>query len=382
MNRRTFFIGSSALIGLSAVGVAGFHYSQKKSGKLIGGVQVGSRKSTRDFLLIRDLESGDQKEIDLGFWAHSVASHPTNSDLCVAIGKKSPSLLFFDSAKGTQIAEVTAPKDRLFYGHGVFDQELDLLYVTAFELVEDKKHLLFDFKNHFESKTAGYILIINTKTFDVVGEISSYGHSPHDIVSPDGGKTLIVTNEGYWPKERSALAVIDSRSKGLLKIIDGYESEERLEFDHLALSPKRSMLFVEGNIWRNEKALASKLFAVDLSTHEIRKAHIPESIEQEVRNELLSLCFDSQGKTLAVTCPLHHVVIFIDATSGKFIKKLNLKFPTGVALSMDGEHFVFSAHGQLKFVNANTLAVDESKTQVSFKDPSEDFLFMAHSKMI
>ena len=111
---------------------------------------------------------------------HAAAAHPLRPDAIAFARRPGTFALVIDCARGQTTAELIAPNDRHFYGHGVFSEDGSRLYTT---------------ENDLET-LEGRIGVWETEGYTRLGDFSSGGIGPHDIRRMPGRDMLIVANGG------------------------------------------------------------------------------------------------------------------------------------------------------------------------------------------
>lgn len=120
-------------------------------------------------------------EVDLPARGHAAAAHPIRPEVIAFARRPGTYALVIDCSTGAEIARVTAPEWRHFYGHGTFSADGSTLYTT---------------ENDFDA-ARGVIGIWDARQGYIrVAEIASGGIGPHDILRLPGTETLVVANGG------------------------------------------------------------------------------------------------------------------------------------------------------------------------------------------
>lgn len=112
---------------------------------------------------------------------HAAAAHPTRPEAVAFARRPGTFAQILDCARRSIIAELSAPDERHFYGHGAFSQDGTRLFTTenAYELGEGRIGVW--------DATDGYRRI---------GEFHSGGIGPHDLARLPGTDIFVVANGG------------------------------------------------------------------------------------------------------------------------------------------------------------------------------------------
>ncbi|MCT4609471.1 MAG: DUF1513 domain-containing protein [Pelagimonas sp.] len=112
---------------------------------------------------------------------HAAAAHPFRPEAVGFARRPGDFALVIDCAQGRDVARLSAPAGRHFYGHGVFSKDGSRLYTT---------------ENDYDA-AEGMIGVWDAASgYARLGEFPSGGVGPHDIVLLPDGETLAVANGG------------------------------------------------------------------------------------------------------------------------------------------------------------------------------------------
>ena len=164
---------------------------------------------------------------------HAAAVHHSHAHAIVFARRPGTFAIVIDCTNGSEAAQLRAPTGRHFYGHGAFSADGELLFTTenAYESGEGRLGIW--------DASAGYIR---------VGEISSGGVGPHDVILMPDGQTLAVANGGirtHPATGREKLNLPEMRPRlSYLRLSDGVQIQtvepppelRRNSIRHLAVS--------------------------------------------------------------------------------------------------------------------------------------------------
>lgn len=125
---------------------------------------------------------------------HAATAHPTRPEAVAFARRPGTFALVIDCATGRLRAQLTPPEGRQFNGHGAFSGDGMRLYTS--EVVADG--------------SAGRIGVWDvSRGYVRVGEFSSNGIGPHEILRLPGTETLVVANGGIQtdPQDRTKLNI-------------------------------------------------------------------------------------------------------------------------------------------------------------------------------
>jgi uncharacterized protein len=327
VSRRSVLLGAGATaIGLQAFGL-GCARTTTRKGTIVGaGRFVDTRTGAMSFVLcLFDLDRGDSRTVDMTFFGHGLALHPLEPWRAVMFEKKGLGACEMDLRAGRVLRPLTTPKGRAFYGHGAYSRDGALLYATENEL----------------DTGDGLVSVRDASSLRELGRFPTYGKSPHDCRLIDEGQTLAITNGGGTIEEGALPSVtfVDVRSEKL---------EERLTFEtprinagHLALSRGRDLVTISAPRDGLPKTALGGV-TIRLGSGPFSTMSEPAAVIDRMVGESLSLCIDESTGVVGVTNPDGNVVTFWDLRERRFVKKLDLPAPRGIAQTLDGEHLVLS----------------------------------------
>jgi hypothetical protein len=341
VSRRSVLLGAgAAAIGLQAFGLACARTAKGK-GTIIGpGRFVDTRTGAMSFVCcLFDLDRGDSRTFDMGFFGHGLAVHPLEPWRAVMFEKKGPGACEMDLRAGRVLRPLTTPKSRAFYGHGAYSRDGKLLYATENELETGD----------------GLVAVRDASSLRELGRFPTYGKSPHDCRLIDEGQTLAITNGGGTIDEASLPSVtfVDVRSEKL---------EERLTFEtprinagHLALSRSRDLVTISAPRDGLPKTALGGV-SIRVGSGPFSTMSEPAPVVERMVGESLSLCIDESTGIVGVTNPDGNVVTFWNLRERRFVKNLDLPAPRGIAQTLDGEHLVLSyGAGTLTLIDPRSL---------------------------
>ncbi|MEP2781893.1 MAG: DUF1513 domain-containing protein [Pseudoruegeria sp.] len=112
---------------------------------------------------------------------HAAAAHPIRAEAVAFARRPGTFAVILDCTTGRDIARLTAPAGRHFYGHGAFTANGDWLLTT---------------ENDIESGEGRLGIWDTTQSYRRVSDISSGGIGPHDIALLPDGETFVIANGG------------------------------------------------------------------------------------------------------------------------------------------------------------------------------------------
>lgn len=264
------------------------------------------------------------RAIDLPGRGHDVTQCPVTGRIVTFARRPGTFALVLDSMNGEH-QMLTSPEGRHFYGHGVFSPDGKLLYAT---------------ENDFDN-VAGKIGIYDaTDGFRRLGEWSSGGVGPHDMLLSADGRLLCVANGGIethpdFGRAKLNLSTMDpnlcwiDRQSGHVIARHTLPAElHQLSTRHLTVGPDHSIWFAcqyEGPV-ADEVPLLGRISPDE----DIVWTAVPDGARRSLRNYVGSIASTPDGGQVALGSPVGDSLLIVD-TDGNVIKRRALSSICGVA---------------------------------------------------
>ncbi|MBP7001305.1 DUF1513 domain-containing protein [Amaricoccus sp.] len=263
------------------------------------------------FVLLGLGEDGAERfRIDLPARGHAAAARPRLAE-AVAFGRRPGRYaLVLDCADGRVVAELSAPAGRAFQGHGAFSRDGATLFTT--ETAEEGRGLLGVW-----DAASGYARI---------GEVSSGGIGPHEILLTRDGARLAVANGGIATDTdvRSPLNLATMHANlSYLDVATGRVLETLETPDELRLNSIRHIAIArDGTLaaalqWEGDELMNPPLLAVHrpgAAALEFLSA-APET-QRRTRNYAGSAAISDDARQAAITCPRGGMMLVFDLATG------------------------------------------------------------------
>ena len=288
-------------------------------------------------------------DISLGGRGHSFAVRPDRRTAVLFARRPGRFALAIDLDLGAVAAEFTTPRDRHFYGHGVFSPDGRFLYAT---------------ENDFRRERGAIGIYDADNGYHRAGELASHGIGPHEIGLLPDGVTLVVANGGIvtrpdLPRVKlnpatmtPSLCFVHRRGGGLLLERRLPPRHHQLGIRHLAVSPDGSVAVAmqyEGP--RGDLVPLVALHRAESSILLPLKA--APTVWRAMRQYCGSVCFDSGGGIAAVSAPRGNLVTFWDARAGIHLSSTPVPDGSGLAPGLrPGEFLASSGHGGVSVIEA------------------------------
>lgn len=292
MDRRGFLAAS-----LAALGAGGLRVPAAWA-KLGGAAYLSAAQARADggFRLCGLSAAGEVAfQIPLPGRGHAAAAHPTRAEAVAFARRPGNFALVVDCAEGREVARLTSPEGRHFYGHGAFSADGTKLYAT---------------ENHIESGEGRVSVWDAAAGYQRIGEFSSGGIGPHEILrAPDG--TLLVANGGlrtHPDQEREDLnkdsmspnlAWLSPETGEILEIAEPPAEMIKNSLRHLAMRPDG--LAAVALQWHGPARRLAPLLALHRRGEPI--AYLSGPDQPKMKAYAGSVAFSGEGGEVAIASP-------------------------------------------------------------------------------
>ncbi|MEM1035028.1 MAG: DUF1513 domain-containing protein [Myxococcota bacterium] len=298
-------------------------------GHIFGGGSFFQRGEQRFVLADMDLDAEAPRVAltDLWFLAHGFNVDPNDPTRAVVFEKKGPGAAYVDLRARTVLQKIDGPKRRHFYGHGAYSADGTLLYATESFLDQDHR---------------GALIVRDAATFEELGEVPTFGASPHDCMLIDDGKVMVVANGGGRMQggARPCVTYVDVASARLLEKVE--LKTARYNTGHLAMGTDGALAVVSAPR-DGLPTRTPRLGAVSLRTpgKPLVTMSKPKRVVDKMKGETLSVAV--HGDRVVATQPDGNMVTVWSLAQTKLVKKIaSLQGPRGVCLTLEEDAFVVS----------------------------------------
>ena len=312
-------------------------------GFVVGATSYKTRENQVFGFDVLDLDTSALRRIPLGFFAHGFSESPRAPGRAAVFEKKGPGACYLDLCELVVLRTIEpSGPDRAFYGHGAYSIDGDVLYVVETRL----------------DTRAGLISIRDAETFAVLGEVPTFGESPHDCLLSADGRTMALTNGG-GPIGTTLAPSVTVVELAAAKLLDRVTfSEPRINAGHLAMTSGGDLAVVSAP---RDGIPDTATGAVSFRTGGGRMVTMkkPPPVVRRMIGETLSVCIDEASGVVVATHPAGKMVTFWDLGSMRLLKSWDVPSPRGVTLSEDRSCFVVSCqvNASVRLVSTGTLDV-------------------------
>ena len=297
----------------------------------------------RTALGVFDVASSSVRTIPTPMLGHSVVCHPSRPDVVAVLGQrpvKSSCLLSLST--GEILQTFGATKERHFYGHGTYSTDGRVLYATE---NEDETGL-------------GYVVARDATTLAVLGELSSHGMGPHELLFSADGKTAIIANGGAISLEGayaddgeapSSLCYVEVASGKLLE--RHVLADPQLSIRHLGLGSRGDVIAA---LRRYPEPSACPTLVMHRAGGSLRLTQPDATLMARMNGLALSIAVEPEGRVAGATHPDGDAVTFWDVATVSLLGVTAVEKPEGIAVLPNGSFLVTSLNGTLMTVDPAT----------------------------
>jgi len=282
---------------------------------------------------------------------HDVVQCPNTGKFVAFARRPGVFAAIFDKG-GKPLGSITSPKDRHFYGHGVFSHDGRFLFAT---------------ENDFENARGiiGIYRIGETQT-DRVGEFFSGGIGPHDICISEDGTQLIIVNGGIethpdYARTKLNLASMKSNismvdiTHGDLKQSFGLPAKlHQLSLRHVAKS--KDTIWI-GSQFQGQQDPNVPLVAKLSARNGLELIQLDPELNRKLNGYVGSIEVSAVGDRIALSSPKGNHVLVIDQ-DGNHLHSHNINDVCALAPNVDNSFQVGTGAGSFGTVSQNLNQVD------------------------
>lgn len=334
LHRRTLLSALGSAIALAPLG----GYAARTPRAPARYLSARADLSGRYFLTGFDASGTLHFDLPLPGRGHAIAVHPVQPIAVQVARRPGRYLLVFNTTTGELLQRISAAPGRHFYGHGVFSPDGRWFYTT---------------ENDYENGRGCIGVRDCANGYRPVGEYSSGGIGPHELLLMPDGNTLAVANGGMQTHPdtgrsilnlqsmRPSLAYIDRRDGRLLEQHVLPQRLHKNSIRHLACNDRGSLCFIMQ--YQGSRRERPPLVGLHRRGETPQLLSAPAEIQKQMRNYCGSACADPSGQIFAVSSPKGGVITFWDAQRGDYLGHTKLEDGCGIAPGNEAGEFLLSS---------------------------------------
>jgi uncharacterized protein len=267
--------------------------------------------------------------IDIGFLAHGIAFHPLNPSRIAVFEKGGRGACEIDLRENVISRRIQPSDNGAFYGHGAYSPDGTVLYATEYD------------RDTYD----GRMVVRDAKDLDVIEWFPTHGEWPHDCTFIDKGRVVAITNGGGHINGGATpnVTYVEVPTGKLIEKIEF--NNPMLNAGHLLVSGRGDLAIAHAMREGYHGELAIGALSLRPYGKRLRTMVSPAEVTSAMLGETLSIIMHEESGIVAATNPYGAnggLVTFWKMDEQKFVHRLNVPQPRGVALSIDRKHWVIT----------------------------------------
>lgn len=263
-----------------------------------------------------DVASGEVFSVSTPFFGHIATQNPTRPEHIITVEKWGQQGAIIDVKEKRILSSFEAAEGNVFFGHSAFNADGSVVVCSE----QDR------------DRTRGQIVARDAASMKVIRTMNSYGISPHECRSSDGGHTLMVANAGSQ-KSVSNLSWIDFESGKLLHQVEMGKDSEVL-FSHFDVAHDGWVCMC--GVGRADSLKKSFRLVQFISPEgKVFVPDMPEMVASKMTYEALSVAFLGTSGLVAVTLPLDGMLLIFDYKKKILLHAMAFKGASGLLPRLD-----------------------------------------------
>ncbi|MBB2495577.1 DUF1513 domain-containing protein [Aquipseudomonas ullengensis] len=292
MKRRAFLGFSSALLAAGALG--GWKLTHQGGQPLL--LSARDDSDGKHYAVGYRLDGSKVFATHVSERCHDVVPHPS-LPLAVFVGRRpSRESYLVDLRDGRLLQTLDSPKDRHFYGHGVFHKDGEWFYSTENDTSDPGRGVLGVYR-------------VTDGLLQRERELSTHGLGPHQLLWMPDGETLVVANGGIRTEADSRVMMnLDAMEASLVlmrrdgSLISKEQLPEQMNsVRHLAVASDGTI--VSGQQYEGEPTDAVPLLAIKRPGQPFQHFPLGDTQRAVMNQYTASLAIHSELRLLALTAP-------------------------------------------------------------------------------
>lgn len=287
---------------------------------------------------------------------HDVVPHPS-LPLAVFVGRRpSRESYLIDTRDGRLLQTLTAADDRHFYGHGLFHQAGELFYSTENDTSQPGRGVLGVYR-------------LQASQLQRIGEHSSHGIGPHQMLWLPGGENLVVANGGIRTEADSRVMMNLQAMEPSLVLMqrDGRLLSKELlpqqmnSVRHLAVASDGTI--VTGQQYEGDPQDEVPLLAIKRPGQPFQPFPLAEAQRAAMRQYTASLAIHNDLRLLALTAPRGNRFFIWNLDSSQLLLDVPLPDCAGVGAVAEG-FVVTSGQGRCRLYDCRGAQIAAQPLQL------------------
>ncbi|RED49635.1 DUF1513 domain-containing protein [Aestuariispira insulae] len=280
---------------------------------------------------------------------HAIMRRPKSHHVAAFARRPGRFLLVVDFTTGAEVARLSSPPDRHFYGHGTYSPDGRFLYTTENDYIDER----------------GVIGVWDAiEGYRRIGELSAHGLGPHELLFLPDGETLVVAVGGILthpdegraklniPEMSPALVYMNARSGQLVSRHQLPQDLHKLSLRHLCVNAAGRVCFGLQN--EGPKSEFPPLVGFHDGTGDLRLLEAPLEIWQGMKNYCGSVAYDQSGTVAGASSPRGSMISFWNIETGRHLYAVTARDGCGLAADTQAGRFIATCGtGEIMRIDVN-----------------------------
>lgn len=354
IDRRSMLLGT-----LTFVGWAGLRPAFAKAGESIAYVTAARLADGSFGILLLSAEGAVLREVPLSARGHDIAIHQPSGRAVVFARRPGAFAISFELDKKTAPHVFTPGEGRHYFGHGSFSQDGRLLYASENDIATGM----------------GVIGIYDVaRSFKKIGEHSTFGMGPHEIMLLADGRTIAAGNGGLdttpdagrenlnVDSMQPSLTFVDAENGKLLAKHEMTGDLKSLSLRHVTQDRKGVVWF--GGQWEGSPSQTPPQIVGSAGLDRPLGLLEPQGKGgDDLKGYIGAMAVSNDGRFIAASAPKAGHVLYVDTETSAVVGQSNLKDVCGLAPEGRQDFASSSGFGVLRYETAQATTVSERQLQ-------------------
>lgn len=354
IDRRQVLLGTLAFVGATALrpafAAAGMSAAYVTAARLADG-SFG--------ILLLSADGAILRELPLSARGHDIAIDQASGRVVVFARRPGAFAVSFELNQATPPHVFTPGEGRHYFGHGSFSQDGRLLYASENDIATGM----------------GVIGIYDVaRSFKKIGEHSTFGMGPHEIMLLADGKTIACGNGGLdttpvagrenlnVDSMQPSLTFVDAESGKLLAKHEMTGDVQSLSIRHVTQDAKGVVWF--GGQWEGSPSATPPQIVGSAGLDRPFKLLEPQGKGgDDLKGYIGAMAVSNDGRFIAASAPKAGHVLYVDTETATVIGRSNLKDVCGLAAEGARDFAASSGFGVIRYETAQASTIAERALQ-------------------
>ncbi|MBS0232619.1 MAG: DUF1513 domain-containing protein [Proteobacteria bacterium] len=354
IDRRSMLLGT-----LAFVGGAGFGPRFAVADDSVAYVTAARLADGSFGILLLSGEGAILREVPLSARGHDIAIHQPSGRVVVFARRPGAFAVSFELDKKTVPHVFTPGEGRHYFGHGSFSVDGRLLYASENDIATGM----------------GVIGVYDVaRSFKKIGEHSTFGMGPHEIMLLADGKTIAAGNGGLdttpdagrenlnVDSMQPSLTFVDAESGKLLAKHEMTGDLKSLSLRHVTQDAKGVVWF--GGQWEGSPSQTPPQIVGSAGLDRPLRLLEPQGKGgDDLKGYIGAMAVSNDGRFIAASAPKAGHVLYVDTETATVVGRSNLKDVCGLAPEGQRDFAASSGFGVIRYETAQARTLSEHALQ-------------------